>query len=360
MNTEPVILGIDTSCDDTSVGIVRGARVLSNVITSQDDIHKGWGGVVPNLARRAHQENFGRVLQLSLQRAQFALEDIDAIAVTYGPGLAVSLEVGIEKAKHLAQLHDIPLIAVNHMEGHLLSPLAATRTGSAALRFSELQFPALGLLISGGHTEIVLVKSIGEYEILGETVDDAFGEAFDKVARMLGFGFPGGAVLSKFAQEGDPRKYHLPIPMKGSKDLNVSYSGLKTAVRRLIQEVSGGQPELLTREQSVDIAAVFQKVAVEAIVHKVRKALEQHQVKHLLVGGGAAANTVLRLQLRSVAKMFGTTVYFPQNRKLCSDNGAMIALVGAQKFLKNEFVTTMENLDREPQLSLNQNEKPFF
>lgn len=352
MKLEPVVLGIDTSCDDTSVGIARGARVLANVIASQDDIHKGWGGVVPDLARRAHQKNFGRVLQLALQRAQVKIEDVDALAVTYGPGLAVSLEVGIEKAKHLSQLHNKPLIAVNHMEGHLLSPLAATKTGSAPLDFSALEYPALGLLISGGHTEIILLKSIGTYEILGETVDDAIGEAFDKVARMLGFGFPGGAVLSKFAEEGDPEKYRLPVPMKGSGDLNVSYSGLKTAVRRLVQEVSQGQPELLTRQQSVDIAAAFQHAAVETIVHKMRKALEQYQVKQILVGGGAAANVLLRSELRQVAKLFGAKVYFPNSKKLCSDNGAMIALVGAQKFLRGEFVEDVQTLDRAPQLKI--------
>lgn len=354
MKREPLILGIDTSCDDTSVGITRGARVLSNVVASQDDIHRGWGGVVPNLARRAHEENFPKVLRLALKRAGVDLDDIDAVAVTYGPGLAVSLEVGIAKAKELAQIIHRPLLGINHMEGHLLSPLAATKNGVAALNREEMQFPALGILVSGGHTEIVLVAGWGKYQIIGQTVDDAIGEAFDKVARMLGLGFPGGATLSKLAKEGDPNKYSLPVPMKGSGDLNVSYSGLKTAVRRLVLSVSNGQPELLDRQQTVDIAASFERAAVETLVHKVRKALEKYPVAQILVGGGAAANPLLRAEVRRTARLFGAKVYFPNSKKLCSDNGAMVALVGAYKYADGETTADAKLLDRQPQLAISQ------
>jgi N6-L-threonylcarbamoyladenine synthase len=352
MITEPLILGIDTSCDDTSVGITRGARVLANVIASQDDIHRDWGGVVPNLARRAHQENFPRVLALALKRAKITPGQLDAVAVTYGPGLAVSLEVGIEQAKQLAQKNRLPLIGVNHLEAHLLSPLAANSAGRAPLKREELLFPALGILVSGGHTEIVLIENWGKYRIIGETVDDAIGEAFDKVARLLGLGFPGGATLAKLAKQGNPDAYALPTPMRGSGDLNVSYSGLKTAARRLVLEVSGGQPGLLERQQTLDIAAAFEKTAVETLVHKIRKALEKYPVQQVLIGGGAAANALLRIEVRRTARIFGAKVYAPYSKKLCSDNGAMVALVGSFKFLEEDFVSNPDTLDRMPQLGL--------
>ncbi len=352
MNHEPLIIGIDTSCDDTSVGVVRGARVLANVIASQDDIHRGWGGVVPNLARRAHQENFDRVLTLALRRAQIDWQQIDAIAVTYGPGLAVSLEVGLARAKELANQHQLPLIAVNHLEGHLLSSLAANRLGKAPLRQEEIDFPALGLIVSGGHTEIVLIEGWGKYQVVGATVDDALGEAFDKVARLLGLGFPGGAALAQLAKAGNPQQYSLPIPMRNTPDLNVSYSGLKTAMRRLVQEVSGDHPDRLTQIQTLDLAASFQRAAIETIVHKMRKTLEQYPVRQILVGGGVAANIHLRQQLRRTAAMFGAQAYFPYSRKLCSDNGAMVALVGALKFARQKWIKVPQQLDRVPQLVL--------
>ncbi len=352
MTKEPLILGIDTSCDDTSVGIVRGARVLANIIASQDDIHRDWGGVVPNLARRAHQENFPRVLALALKRAKIKPTDLDAIAVTYGPGLAVSLEVGIEQARQLAETHHLPLIAINHLEAHLLSPLAANRAGKATINQNELKFPVLGILVSGGHTEIILIENWEKYRVIGETVDDAIGEAFDKVARLLGLGFPGGAILAKLAQQGNASAYRLPTPMRGSGDLNVSYSGLKTAARRLIMEISHGQPELLDRQQTLDIAAVFERTAVETLVHKIRKALEKYPARQILIGGGSAANSLLRTEVRRVARLFGARVLVPANKKLCSDNGAMVALVGSFKYLEGKILSDPQSLDRNPQLKL--------
>lgn len=346
-----IVLGIDTSCDDTSVGVLRDGRVLANVVSSQDEIHRDWGGVVPNLARRAHQENFPKVLQTALKRAQVSLSDLNVIAVTQGPGLAVSLEVGITQAKELTLTLNIPLVAVNHMEGHLLSPLIASRNDRAPLQIEEVTFPALGLLASGNHTEIVLIHELGRYEILGETVDDAFGEAFDKTARLLGLGFPGGAILSRMARQGNPDAAALPLPMRNSGDLNVSYSGLKTAVRHLTTEISGGDISSLTQSQVADIAAVFEKAAVGTILLKFRRALEAHPVRQIFLGGGAAANLLLRSELRKIAKTAGAKVYTPSSRKLCSDNGAMIAFVGWLKAQRGEFASA-DMLDRIPQLRL--------
>ncbi len=346
-----ILLGIDTSCDDTSVAVLHNDRVLSNIISSQDDIHRDWGGVVPNLARRAHEENFQKVYELALKRAGIAEDQIEAIAVTYGPGLAIALGVGIDKAKELAARLSIPLYAVNHMEGHLFSPLAKSKNDRGT-SWQILPFPLIGLLTSGKHTEIVLVKNFGEYEVLGQTLDDALGEAFDKVARMVGLGYPGGSLLAKLALEGNPHAYKLPIPMKGTPDFNVSYSGLKTATRRLLHEMTHGQPETLTKAQILDVAAVFQDAALETILWKLGKALEKYPVKHVLLGGGSAANVTLRKRLRTLAKKHGAQVFTPRNKKLCSDNGAMIALAAYLGIRHGKQPSDPDCVERAPQLSL--------
>src|SRR3990167_8223206 len=244
-----LILGIDTSCDDTSVGIVYKTRVLANAISSQIELHRKYGGVVPGLAKRLHTKRIDFVIEEAFKLAsriakklnlkeKITWQEIDAIAVTYGPGLAVALEVGIAKAKELAQKYSKPLIAVDHMEGHLLSPLVANAKGNAQIVLKRYDFPVLGLLISGGHTELVLMSDFGKYQIIGEKLDDAVGEAYDKVARMLGFGYPGAPVLTEMAKKGNPQKYKLPVPMAHHENLDFSYSGLKTAVYYFLKKLN--------------------------------------------------------------------------------------------------------------------------
>jgi len=231
------ILAIDTSCDETAVAISQDRRIVSNVIASQINIHKKWGGVVPHLAKRAHQDKIDHVLKQALQRAKTKPQQLQAIAVTFGPGLAPALEIGILKAKDLTKKHQKPLIAINHMEAHLLSSFALNSKNNGPLKsYSKNHFPILGLLVSGGHTQLVLVKSIGNYQLLGETLDDAAGEALDKLAKMLKLGYPGGPIIEIMAKKGKPDKIPLPVPMQHSKDLNFSFSGLKTAALYTIQK----------------------------------------------------------------------------------------------------------------------------
>ncbi len=352
-----ILLGIDTSCDDTSIAVLENDCVLSNIVASQDNIHRDWGGVVPNLARQAHRENFPRVLQAALKRSGKILTDIDAIAVTRGPGLAISLEVGLDEAKKLALELKIPLYTVNHMEGHLLSGLARSKNGTGN-RAQDVVFPALGLLVSGGHTQILLVKNFGEYEILGQTVDDAIGEAYDKVARMLGLGYPGGALLARLAEKTDTASFQLPIAMKHSGDLNVSYSGLKTATRHALHKLTGGQPETLTAEQTMEMAHAFQEAALGTILWKVGKAVEMYRPKTLLMGGGAAANVPLRRRLRTLLKPYGAKLIVPRNKKLFADNGAMIALAAYMAIQRGLPPSPLDAIDRLPNWPITAENKP--
>lgn len=348
----PRILALDTSCDDTSIAVVHGRRVLSNVISSQDEVHRSFGGVVPMLAKRQHLESFEPVLHLALKRAKLSMSDIDLIAVTRGPGLAPALEVGVTKAADLAELWHIPAIGINHIEGHLWSALAQRSTGTGGWDFSLADFPLLGLIVSGGHTEMVWVTAPGKYERLGGTVDDAFGEAFDKAARLLGLGYPGGAALAELAKSGDSQKYPLPRPMRLSGDLNVSYSGLKTALVRLVEEITNKGARPLTRQEILDLAASFQAAAVETFLNKVDTVLKTHQPKHILLGGGAAANVLLKQSLRKLAKKYGSQLHVPKQSSLLRDNAAMIGVVAN---LREEYHLPQEaNLDRRPNWTLSE------
>jgi N6-L-threonylcarbamoyladenine synthase len=346
------LLAIDTSCDDTSVAVTEAYRVLSSVISSQVRYHRKFGGVVPMLAARVHAERIENIVSLALQRAHCSWKDIDGIAVTYGPGLAPALQVGIAYAKKASAERNVPLYPVNHMAGHFASCFAIS--GSQVLK--PLQLPSLALLVSGNHTELVDVKKFGDFTILGQTLDDAAGEAFDKAGRMLGLGYPGGKVLAHLAETGKAGSYALPVPMRNSKDLNFSYSGLKNAVRLVIEKrwAEGG----VTRADVSDIAASFEDVAIQHIVEKCKKALQIHgPYKELLVGGGVAANKVLRVRLRKLAKEFGMTVRFPANLKLCCDNGAMIGVAAWMGIEIGQKPADPESVDRIPYLSL---EDPIF
>jgi N6-L-threonylcarbamoyladenine synthase len=252
------ILSIDTSCDDTSAAVTEGYEVLSNVVSSQVRFHKKYGGVVPMVAARLHEERIESIVTEALQRAKISWKEFEAIAVTYGPGLAPALQVGIAYAKKMSAEYSLPVYAINHMAGHIASCLAVPK----GRKSTPLQTPALAFLVSGSHTELVGMEQFGFFKIYGQSLDDAVGEAFDKVGRMLGFGYPGGKVVARLAEQGNSQAYDLPVPMKQSGDANFSYSGLKNAVRLLIAE------DKLTKERIVDIAASFQRVAIEHLINK--------------------------------------------------------------------------------------------
>lgn len=348
-----IVLGIDTSCDDTSVGIVRDTTVLANIVSSQDAIHAEWGGVVPNLARRAHQENFPVVYQQALVEAGLQENQIDVIAVTYGHGLAIALEVGIQEAKALATRLQKPLVAINHSEGHILANCATDISGEGGVAIEKISFPALCILVAGGQTQFVRMNSLGEYEMLGQTVDDAIGEGFDKAARLLGLPYPGGAKLSELAATGNPTAYTLPRPMRGSGDFDVSYAGLKTAFLHLVNKTKlESENAQFSPQQLADLAASYQEAAIDTLMIKVQKILVTGEYKQILLGGGVAANPLLQQRLVAIGNEQNLAVHIPFSRKLCTDNGAMIAIAGYFQAQKQEFVKNLAELERDPRLSL--------
>jgi N6-L-threonylcarbamoyladenine synthase len=336
------ILAIDTSCDETSVAVSRDDCILSNVIYSQVEIHKKWGGVVPNLARINHQEKLPRVIQQALKRAKIAIEEIDAVAVTVGPGLAIALEVGIRAAKEIVEKYHKKFIAVNHMEGHLLSPFIK---GESKLKVDlvGLQYPGIGSLVSGGHTQLVRVEEIGKYKIVGDTLDDAAGEAFDKVAKMLELGYPGGPIVAKLAEEGRPI-YKLPVPMLKSHDLNFSFSGLKTAALYFLRNYAAEK----NRQFICDFCASFEFVVVDSIRRKLEKSLKDFPAGFILCGGGVMNNLSLRKMVRHAAKNHAIQAFFPVKKVFNSDNAAMIAIVGFYKSKRGEFEKDLSKVDRRP------------
>ena len=348
---KPIILSIDTSCDETSAAVTSGRLVLSNVISSQISIHQKYGGVYPALAKRAHQERIDYVVQKAIQNAK--KNRFDAVAVTQGPGLAIALEVGIKKAKQISENplairenHRLPLIAVNHLEGHIYSCLAQSVGG---LPKREIIFPALCLVVSGGHTELVLMKNHGEYQLIGETLDDACGEALDKAAMILKLGYPGGPVIEKLASKGEAlRSYILNQPLKDKKNLNFSYSGLKTQFLYLIQSLS--QKEFSQNLQN--LALSFQTACFEQITRKTSQAIRVYQPKMILCGGGVISNKTLRKLLRQTAKNNNLPVFFPPKKNLITDNAAMIGVAAYYKYLRGEFVKNIDLLDREPRMTL--------
>lgn len=310
-----LILGIESSCDETGIALYDSeAGLLSHALYSQVAMHAEYGGVVPELASRDHIRRVVPLLREALAQSGRVLADVDAVAYTRGPGLSGALLVGCAFAEALALALDKPTIPVHHLEGHLLSPL---------LSATPPAFPFVALLVSGGHTQLMKVTAVGEYELLGETLDDAAGEAFDKSAKLLGLPYPGGALLSKLAERGTPGVYELPRPMQHSGDLNFSFSGLKTAVLTLVRE----QDEPLSDVFKADAARAFQDAIVEVLVKKSLKALKQTGLKQLVVAGGVGANRQLRATLDDEARRKRFRVYYPE-LEFCTDNGAMIALAG--------------------------------
>lgn len=340
------ILAIDTSCDETAAAITQERRIISSAIYSQVLIHQKWGGVVPSLAKRAHEERIDGIVALALKKAHMGWDDIDAVAVTQGPGLAIALGVGITYAKQYASMHNLPLIGVNHLAGHLYSAFAQNSKGNPVAPL--FAFPYLGMIISGGHTEFVLWKDHLQYEILGSTVDDAAGEALDKAGKLLGLGYPAGSVLERLAAEVNNRdEYHFPRPMLRSNDLQFSFSGLKTAFYYHLKQMDTKDIPLHLRE----LASSFQAAVFDTILAKTEKAIKQTGISRLVIGGGVTANMHLRAQMRALVRKHKGTVLFPSYRYLTGDNAAMIGITAYWDLLHGRF-RKPEDLERIPRLTL--------
>ena len=330
MKKKALILGIESSCDETAASILEESNesvpnLLSNIVSSQEEIHKKFGGVVPELAARSHIDKIDLIVDKALKRSGKKLSDIDAIAVTGGPGLIVCLSVGLNFAKTLAMTLKKPLIVVNHLEGHALSPKLVT----------DLKFPYLLLLISGGHSQYLAVKNLGKYKRLGTTIDDALGEAFDKTAKLLGIKFPGGPFIEKLAAKGNKNKYDLPKPIINKGGCNLSFAGLKTAILKISKTIKNDQDRY-------DLAASFQKTIEEILVKKTKIAFDQFKKisnkkkNFFVIAGGVAANSNIRNNLEKLSLNENFIPIFPPHN-LCGDNAAMIAMVGLEKFKLKKF-----------------------
>ena len=325
-----IILGIESSCDETSVSIVKNGReVLSNVINTQISIHELYGGVVPEIASRNHVENISPVMKEALKEANIKIDDIDAVACTYGPGLVGALLVGVSYAKALSYAANKPLIGVNHIQGH---------NAANYITYKDLKPPFLTLLISGGNTQLVLVKDYTEFEILGKTKDDAVGEAFDKIARVIGLGYPGGPKMDKLAKEGTP---NIELPKVHVEGLNFSFSGLKTAIINLHHK----NPNI----NKADLAASFEKDVAEILLKNTKMAVKETKINKIALAGGVSANSYIRKAFKELEEKENIQVYYPE-LKLCTDNAAMIASAGYYNYLKDNFSDL--NLNAVPNLKL--------
>jgi N6-L-threonylcarbamoyladenine synthase len=317
-----LILGIETSCDETGVALYdTRAGLLADQLHSQTELHARYGGVVPELASRDHVRRLLPLLQSALQESGRGLEDVGLVAYTQGPGLAGALLVGASVAAGLGLALDRPVVGIHHLEGHLLSPLLAD---------PQPDFPFVALLVSGGHTQLMRVDGVGRYALLGETLDDAAGEAFDKTATLLGLGYPGGPALARLAETGDPARFAFPRPMLSSGTLDFSFSGLKTAVLTRLRDTDRAD-----HKTRADAAASFEAAIVDVLAAKCMLALEREGLERLVVAGGVGANTQLRARLAEEARRRGTRVFFPPLR-LCTDNGAMIAFAAALKYPRGD------------------------
>ena len=317
-----IVLGIETSCDETAAAVVTGERaILADLVRSQTAAHAPFGGIVPEIAARAHLECLDSLIAEALRRAGITFDDLDGIAATAGPGLIGGLIVGVMTGKAIAAARGLPFIAVNHLEGHALS----------ARLVSDAAFPYLLLLVSGGHCQLLVAEGVGKYRRLGTTVDDAVGEAFDKAAKMLGLPYPGGPEIEKLAASGDPSRFALPRPLFGSEDCHFSFSGLKTAMRRAIAEL----PQPLTKKDSADLAASFQAAVADVLVDRCSRAIDIFRGLYpagdiLVVAGGVAANQALRHRLEALGADRGLRLVAPP-RNLCTDNAAMVAWAGIER-----------------------------
>ena len=348
MKKNPIILGIETSCDETAAAIIKGhekepPKILSNIVSSQFDVHKEFGGVVPELAARSHVEKIDLIVKEAFKKSGVDIKDIDAVAATAGPGLIVCLTVGLNFGKAFSKSLKKPFIAVNHLEGHALSPKLN----------SKINYPYLLLLISGGHTQYLSVNGLGKYKRLGTTIDDAVGEAFDKTAKLIGIEFPGGPFLEKFAEKGNPERFNLPLPIINKGGCNLSFAGLKTAVLKVSKEIK-------TKKDKYDLAASFQKTVETILYKKTQVAFKEFQkIKKkerntFVIAGGVAANKKIRKILTDLSLKENFNSIFPP-LDLCGDNAAMIAMVGLEKFKLKEF--SKLNHAAIPRWSLDENAK---
>lgn len=323
MSDKGIILAIETSCDETAAAIISDGRdLLANVVASQIDIHKEYGGVVPEIASRHHLEQVNSVIDIALKKAQITLNELDAIAVTYGPGLVGALLVGVSTAKALSYSLDIPLIGVNHIEGHIYANW---------LVHDNIQFPLICLVVSGGHTALIEVKNHGEYELLGQTQDDAVGEAYDKIARAMGLGYPGGPIVDSLAQKGNNQAVVLPRAWLAKDSYDFSFSGLKTAVLNYLNRASLKGEKIVIE----DLAASFQASVVEVLVEKTMKAAKKSNIKTVMMAGGVAANSLLRQSLSERCEEENIMLYYPP-LEFCTDNAAMIASAGYYRYINGE------------------------
>jgi N6-L-threonylcarbamoyladenine synthase len=322
-------MGIETSCDETGVAIydtafTGGRGLLADALYSQIAMHAEYGGVVPELASRDHTRKLLPLIEQVLKDAQLTRQDLDGIAYTAGPGLVGALMVGASTAHGMAKALNIPVLGVHHMEGHLLAPM---------LEDDAPEFPFVALLVSGGHTQLVEVQGLGHYQLLGESVDDAAGEAFDKAAKMLGLAYPGGPLVAKLAEQGDPKRFRFPRPMTDRPGLDFSFSGLKTHTLTAIRQLEAAGE--LDEQAKADIARAFEEAVVDTLVIKCRRALDQTGLKRIVMAGGVSANTRLRERLALETQKRQARAYYPRGR-FCTDNGAMIAYVGAQRLAAGE------------------------
>lgn len=322
------ILGIESSCDDTAAAVIRNGKLLANIVSNQS-IHKAFGGVVPELASRAHQQNIVPAVHQALHRAGIEKREITAVAFTRGPGLMGSLLVGSSFSKAFAMGLNVPLIEVNHMQGHVLAHFINKEEDEAP------QFPFICLTVSGGHTQIVLVKGYFDMEILGETVDDAAGEAFDKAAKILGLPYPGGPLIDKLAKEGNPKAFKFPKPHAPA--LNFSFSGLKTAILYFVNEKVKEDADFIEKHKA-DICASVQGTIIDILLDKLQKAAEETGIDQIAIAGGVSANSGLRAALEQLSAKRGWKLFIPPF-EFCTDNAAMIAIAGYYKYLRGEFAT---------------------
>ncbi len=351
-NTGP-ILAVDTSCDETSCAVVQGITVLSNVVASQVELHRPYGGVFPTVAKLAHAENIEKCVQRAVQKAGLTSSQLAACAVTIGPGLAPALEVGIRFIKQFATKHTLPLIPVNHMEGHLLSVLAKPNPRTKVPTAVPTRFPVLGVIISGGHSEFVRVTGFGEYTVIGRTLDDAAGECLDKVGRMLNLGYPAGPVIEAFAKVGNAHAYDFPLPLTQIKSYDLSFSGLKTYTRNRIEKMTNDHP--LSKQMIYDLSASIQNAVFKHICYKLNYLLSQERYSEIWLSGGVAANMELRRMIRTVAraqKNYSPKVKVPFHKKLCGDNAAMIGVAAALNPQHIAYTDMAKFPDRQPRASL--------
>jgi N6-L-threonylcarbamoyladenine synthase len=338
-----LILGIETSCDETAAAVVEdGRRVLSNIVFSQVEVHREYGGVVPELASRHHLERIGDIIKEAVETAGTTFRDLDGVAVTHGPGLVGALLVGISTAKSISFVHHLPLLGVNHLEAHI---------ESVWLENADVPLPALALIVSGGHTSLYRTGGPGDYRVLAETRDDAAGEAFDKVGKLLGFGYPGGPVIDRLARNGNPRAVPMSVARMSDGSLDFSFSGIKTAVLRHVQAHRiEPQPDPDAAPQPVlDLLASFQHTVVENLVHRVRKALRSERAASVLISGGVACNSLLRERFRNLAEREGFRFFCP-SFEMSLDNAAMVAAVG-YRHLRDGRIADLD-LNAEPNLKL--------